>query len=146
MTPTTNVTMDRFGFELQGAFKSETTGAPGSQPITLELDMRNASGVLQTSYIASVPANFSGGWVFWSTPSVALSSGVQYIFTSFMPNAFTQQLDSGILGDASAGYTGGTGYAAEATSASVDMTTWTPWYVHAWDFHFRVQQRNPACP
>jgi hypothetical protein len=138
--------MDRFGFELQGAFKHDSTSTLANQAITLELDMRNASGAMQTSYTVSVPANFSGGWVFWSTPSVALSSGVQYIFTSFMPSALTQSVSAGILGDSSAGYAGGTAYAAEAKSSSVDMKDWATWYDHGGDFHFRIQQRNPACP
>lgn len=143
VTPNTTVTMNRFGFNLQGAFSSASTGQPDPNPHTVRLDRRDAGGNLVATYSTTLPASFSGGWVFWNTPTTTLSAGTLHIFTSFLVNAFTQKANSGMRGDAAATYAGGSGYAGEVTSG--DLSSWSSWGTHPWDFQFRVQQRNPAC-
>jgi hypothetical protein len=143
VTPTGTITMDRFGFNLCGPFRYAAAGTPGSQPNTVELDRRDSSGVIQASYTTTLAADFGGGWVYWNTSPTTLSAGTLYIFTCFLTTAFTQKVNSGICGDQAAGYAGGSGYAGQVTSG--DLTSWTSWSPHQWDFDFRVQQHNPAC-
>jgi len=143
VTPSTTITMDRFGFNFQSAFSYASTGSLSSQPNVLELDRRDGNGVIQATYTTTLAATFSGGWVYWDTASTKLGAGSLYIFTSFLTTAFTQPVNSGIFGDSSAPYAGGSGYSGQVTSG--DLTSWTSWGTHAWDFDFRVQMRNPAC-
>jgi hypothetical protein len=93
---------------------------------------------------------FNEEWVFWPTTRTTLSAGTTYIFTSYMSTAFSQPVAGGSQGDSFAGYPGGSGYSAlvPTTPGGVvgDIAAWTSWTVHPWDFNFRVQQRNPACP
>jgi hypothetical protein len=143
VTPASTVTMSRFGFYFDGGFTFSTTGMYGTQPNTVRLDVRNASGTILATYTTTLPGNFAGGWVYWTTSATTLTGGTQYIFTSYMTNAFTQMVNSGSAGDANAGYAAGAGYSADATSG--DLITWSLWGTHPWDFHFRVQRRNPSC-
>jgi hypothetical protein len=143
VTPTGTVSMDRFAFNLGYPFKYSTTGALGSQANIVELDLRDASGVIRASYTTTLAADFGGGWVYWNTPTTTLSAGVLYIFTSYLTTAFVQKVNTGVVGDAAAGYAGGSGYAGQVTSG--DLSSWTSWSQHVWDFDFRVQQHNPAC-
>jgi hypothetical protein len=143
VTPTDTVSMDRFAFNLGFSFKYSTTGALGTQANIVELDVRDASGVIQASYTTTLAANFPGGWVYWNTPTTTLSAGVLYIFTSYLTTAFVQKVNAGILADQTAAYPGGSGYAGEVTSG--DLSSWTSWSKDQWDFDFRVQQHNPAC-
>ena len=143
LTPATTTTMHRFGLHFSGGFTYSTTGLFGTQPNTVRLDVRNTSGTILATYTTSLPANFAGGWVYWTTSATTLTGGTQYIFTSFMTNAFTQPVNTGSSGDANAGYALGGGYSASATSG--DLITWSLWGTHSWDFYFRVQQRNPSC-
>jgi hypothetical protein len=135
--------MHRFGFQFQGGFKFFTTGQFGGQPNTLQLDRRNASGGVIATYFTTLPANFSGGWVYWDTPPTTLNASTLYIFTSFLTNAFAQKVNSGSFGDVAAGYTGGSGYDGEVSSG--DLSPWTAWGTHPWDFLFRVQEHNSSC-
>ncbi len=143
VTPTTTVTMDRFGFNFQGAFTCASTGAVSSQPNVLELDQRDGNGVIQATYTTTLAPAFQGGWVYWDTASTKLSAGSLYIFTSFLTTAFTWPVNTGIFGDSSAPYAGGSGYSGQVTSG--DLKSWTSWGTHPWDFDFRVQMQNPAC-
>jgi hypothetical protein len=144
VTPDSAVTMDRFGFRVDATgFRFHSNGPFGSQPNTFELDRRDANGNIQATYTTTLPATFSGDWIFWDTPPTVLQAGVLYIFTSFLATAFTQPVDGATIGDTGAGYAGGFGYAGQVMSG--DLTAWGSWYQHAWDFDFRVQQRNPAC-
>lgn len=143
VTPTTTVTMNRFGFHLQGGFRFATTGQFGTQPNTAQLDRRDAGGNVIASYQTTRAPNFAGGWLYWDTPTTTLNAGTLYIFTAFLTNAFTQKVDSGTFGDTAATYAGGSGYAGQTGSG--DLVSWNLWGTHPWDFQFRVQQRNPAC-
>jgi hypothetical protein len=138
--------MDRFGFNFEnGGFRFDTRQEFGTRPVTLQLDRRNAAGTVQATYTTTVPADFPGGWIYWNTPATTLNPGVLTIFTSFMRNALTQQVDAGAVGDAADGYPGGQGYVGGAATTA-DLSPWSLWNTHPWDFQFRVQQRNPACP
>jgi hypothetical protein len=144
ITPTTAVTMNRFGFRLEGAFAFASTGQPAHQPTTLQLDRRDAGGNVVATYTTTLPPSFSGGWIFWNTPATTLNANTLHIFTAFLVEAFTLKANSGTSGDASAGYAGGTGYSGEVASGG-DLSPFSSWSVHPWDFQFRVQQRNASC-
>lgn len=147
LTPPAQVTMTRFGFDFDSrsasAFRYETTGKAASEPVLVELDRRDASGTILATYSIEVPPDFKGGWLFWDTPATVLAKGVTTIFTSWLPNAFTQPVTAGAIW-AQADYAGGVGYVGEATSG--DLKAWSTWYVHeVGDNLFRLQQHNPAC-
>jgi hypothetical protein len=144
ITPTETVTMNRFGFRLQSAFKFVSTGQSGQQPTVLQLDRRDDGGNVVATYTTALPASFSGGWVFWNTAATTLNSGRPYIFTAFLPDAFTFKVNSATSGDAAAGYAGGSGYSGDVSPGG-DLSSWSSWAVHTWDFQFRVQQRNLSC-
>jgi hypothetical protein len=143
VTPEAAVVMTRFGFHLDRGFTFSTTGMPGTQPNTLQLDLRNASGNVLASYVTTLSPRFDGGWVYWKTPPTGLSAGSTYIFTAFLTTAFDQKVNTGTNADADAGYSGGIGYSGEVASGV--LTSWSAWYEHDWDFLFRVQEHNPAC-
>jgi|GEM_PF-7007268 len=147
VTPSTPITMARFGLYFQSPFTFDSSGKMATSPILLELDRRDANGTIQATYSTMVDPQFKGGWVFWDTPATALGQGVVYIFTSFMTNAFTQPVSSGVMWSKAA-YAGGTAYTAEVTSG--DLKGWSSWYSNESvgeerDLLFRVQQKNPAC-
>jgi len=143
VTPATVTTLDRFAFNFQGGFTSSTTGLYGVMPIMLALQVRNAAGTVLQSSTVTLPADFPGGWVYWTIPTTSLTAGTQYIFTSYMLNALTNGVNSGSLGDANAGFSAGEGY--NATTTTRDPNVWTDWSTHPWDFQFRLQSRNPSC-
>jgi hypothetical protein len=143
VTPAAATTLDRFAFNFQGGFTSSTTGAFGTQPIMLALQVRNAAGTVLQNSTVTLPADFPGGWVYWTIPTTTLSGGTNYVFTSYMLNALTNGVNSGSLGDANAGFSAGDGY--NATQTTRDPNVWTDWSTHPWDFQFRLQSRNPAC-
>jgi hypothetical protein len=148
VTPSTPITMSRFGLYFQYGFKFDSNSEKlVTSPIILELDRRDANGTIQATYSTMVDPQFKGGWVYWDTPATTLGQGVVYIFTSFMTNAFTLPV-SAPVGWSKASYAGGTGYAGEVTSG--DFRGWSSWYSEESvggerDLLFRVQQKNPAC-
>src|SRR6185295_14874836 len=117
-------------------------------------NVRDVSGVILGTAVASLPPAFSDEWLFWDFPSgLALSGTTQYIFTSFLETAFVQPVAGGVVADSSGSYTGGVGYTAitPATNGGAvdDLQNFADWSVQVsnppWDFNFRIQQRNPAC-
>lgn len=143
VTPDAAFTMRRFGFQFRGGFVYSTTGQFGSQPNTLQLDRRDPSGDVVATYLTTLPATFSGGWVYWNTPPTQLDAAAPYIFTASLVDPFAQKVNTGILGDDAARYPGGIGYAGGAPSGN--LSSWSTWYGHPWDFQFRVQERSPSC-
>jgi hypothetical protein len=144
VTPASSITMQRFGFNLGGGFAYSTTGLFGTQPNAIRLDRRDSAGTILATYTTTVPANWPGGWLFWTTPATALNANTLQIFTAFLTTAFTQKVTSSSPGDASAGYAGGGGYTADVGPAG-DLTAWSSWATHTWDFQFRIQSRDSQC-
>jgi hypothetical protein len=139
------------GFTFATTFNTATPGFASANNV-LTLQMRDATGAIITTFPnASLPPTQISEWVYWPTPPTRLTGGVQYIFTSYLLGAFDplQQVAGGSLGDTLAGYAGGGGWVGLSPLTPggplVDMNAWTSWAAHAWDFDFRVQQRNPAC-
>jgi hypothetical protein len=143
ITPSSSVVMDRFGLALNRGFSYPSTGQPATTASTLRLERRSSTGAIAASYTTTVPTTFSGGWVYWTTATTTLAAGTQQIFTAWMTNAFTNPVYSGSPGDSAAGFTLGEGYSGEVTSG--DLTAWSGWGTHPWDFQFRIQRRNTQC-
>jgi len=145
VTPSSAITMTRFGLYFRDPFVFSSSGKAATSPALLELDRRDANGTIQATYSTMVDPQFKGGWIFWDTPAATLGQGVVYIFTSFMTNAYTLPVNSGV-GWAKAAYAGGAGYSARVTSG--DLKAWSSWPAAdsaGMDLLFRVQQNNPAC-
>jgi hypothetical protein len=143
VTPDVTLTMYRFGFRFSEGFLYSMTREFGRQPNTLQLDRRDPSGQIVESYLTTLPAKSLGGWVYWNTPPTRLDAGTPYLFTASLVDAFGQKVNSATLGDTEAGYAGGAGYSGQASSG--DLSSWSLWFMHPWDFQFRVQERSPAC-
>jgi hypothetical protein len=143
ITPSSSVVMDRFGLAITDGFTSSQTGTPATTAVNLRLDRRTSTGAISATYTAVVPTTFSGGWVYFTTPTTTLAAGTQQIFTAWMTNAFTNPVNSGTPGDSATGFTLGEGYSAVVTSG--DLIAWSNWSTHSWDFNFRIQRRNPSC-
>jgi len=143
VTPTSTVTMNRFGFRVTSGFTFSTNNQFGTANNVVRLDRRDANGVIVATYSASLAPDFPGGWIYWNTPATTLPANQLQVFTAYLTNAFTQRVDTGSAGDAAAGYAGGGGYTGEVTSG--DLNGWTSWGAHPWDFQFRVQSRNAQC-
>ena len=139
---TGSMPMQRFGFLLTGGFTYSTTGAFGTNPNTVRLDRRDANGTIVATYTTTLPANWPGGWLYWTTGPTTLGAGT-HIFTSYLTTAFAQPVDSGSAGDANAGFSGGAGFTGEVPSG--DLNAWNSWTAHPWDFKFRIQTRNAQC-
>jgi len=143
VTPNTTITLARFGLRIAGPFTFASNATLGGLANMLRLDVRSASGTILNTYMVSLPPGHAGEWIFWETPSTTLTSSTLYIFTSFLSSAFTQQVNTGVLGDLNQTYAGGTAYSAQVTSG--DLVDWSHWSAVTLDYNVRLQSLNPTC-
>jgi hypothetical protein len=145
VSSTSKITMDRFGFNLRTGFSSGS-GQPITQANRMELDQRDANGQVLASFAKSLDPSFSGGWVFWDTPSTTLNANALYIFTSFLATAETQKVETSVAGDTTVASTaGGSYYWSIQENGTPDFTSWSAWVPGSVVLQFRIQKRNSAC-
>jgi hypothetical protein len=145
VSPTSKITMDRFGLNLRTGFSSGS-GQPITQANRMELDQRDANGQILASFDKTLDPNFGGGWVFWDTPSTTLNANVLYVFTSFLATAATQKVDTSVAGDTTVASTaGGSYYWSIQDTSTPDFKPWSAWVPGSVVLQFRIQKRNSAC-
>ena len=134
------MTVERFSFYYRGPFNLATSADPVGEPVTLVLNVRDATGEVLRTQTTDLPAPFGEDWVTWSGLDLDVPANTTLVFTAYLAGGYdVLQVNGGQVADADATYPGGQGYAKDGTS-DADMESWSDWSVHRfWDFVFRLE-------
>ncbi|WKK84059.2 hypothetical protein QYS48_17785 [Marivirga arenosa] len=141
ITITENIHLQSFSVHFNGEFDYFENPDFNGHELEIILEIRSNDGSILASNSVVNPATFDGGWVTFDfhDRAVHLTNNTEYIFTWYLPNGFSNGYNSGSSGDADMGYTEGSGYSVGIESEDEDITDWSNWYEHGWDFWFRLE-------
>ena len=139
--PVKDAKVDRVGFNFKGRFDYHNNPTGIGHAVSLITRARRSDGTVFYSIQRNLPASFNGGWVMFSFANLWLDAGEKYIFTCYVKNGETEELNTGIYGHNSNPWPASQGYSANVFGVPADMVNWANWNTHSWDFNFRMEGR-----
>ena len=127
------------GFHFEQRFDYSQNPDGYGHAVDLRLYARNNTGTSLMGSNRSLNSSFNGGWcMFGLSDQLMVPANTETIFTCHLVDGEISQLYTSVRGRSDDPWPTSSGYYAQVYGTPADMTAWSNWETHPWDFNFAL--------